>query len=60
MSKVSDEAIKPKRGRRSKKEILASQEKEKNEENEKNNSIIFSQTSTNSSDANIQFKYSMN
>jgi hypothetical protein len=59
MNKVSDEAIKPKRGRRSKKEILASQEKEKNEkneENEKNNSIIFSQTSTNSSDANIQLQ----
>jgi hypothetical protein len=34
MSKVSEEAIKPKRGRRSKKEILASLEKEKEKEKE--------------------------
>ena len=61
MSKVSEEAIKPKRGRRSKKEILASQEKAKNEalilkekekEKEPENKVIFS------SDSNIQLQIS--
>jgi len=55
MSKVSEEAIKPKRGRRSKKEILASQEKAKNDalalkEKQPENKIIFS------SESNIQLQ----
>ena len=55
MSKVSDEAIKPKRGRRSKKEILASQEKAKNDalaakEKQPENKVIFS------SESNIQLQ----
>jgi len=57
MSKVSEEAIKPKRGRRSKKEILASQEKAKNDaialkETDADNTIIFS------SESNIQLQIS--
>jgi len=55
MSKVSEEAIKPKRGRRSKKEILASQEKEKEIEKEKNseNLVIFSSTPVNNIELQI-------
>jgi hypothetical protein len=55
MSKVSEEAIKPKRGRRSKKDILASQEKAKNDAlatKEAENKVIFS------SESNIQLQIS--
>lgn len=55
MSKVLEEAIKPKRGRRSKKEILASQEKEKEKEKEKDteNLVIFSSTPVNNIELQI-------
>jgi hypothetical protein len=59
MSKVSEEAIKPKRGRRTKKEILASQEKVKNDaihaakEKDSENKVVFS------SDSNIQLQISI-
>lgn len=59
---IADEVVKPKRGRRSKKDILASQEKEKGKVKESENIILFSSdqslniNETNSTTNNIELQ----